>query len=79
MGAENLLVEIEDRELQLMGPEPPRRIARGEPECVAEEQEDVRRLGDGLPAGFENRHRERGARDAARGESREDRRHAAAL
>src|SRR5438132_5313853 len=57
VGVEDLDVEIEDRERKLMRPESPWLVPRRELQRAAEKQQDIRRLGDELPAGPENRGR----------------------
>src|SRR5712671_99802 len=79
MGVEDLRVEIEDGELQLMGPQPAWFIRRRETQSRAQEQQDIRRLRDELRAGLEDRRGKWRARDVSAFEYSQNCGHAAAL
>src|SRR5208282_240952 len=55
VGVMNLDNEICQRELQLMGPQSARHVARREVQAAAQEQQNVGGLSDQLPAGLEER------------------------
>jgi hypothetical protein len=71
--------EIGERELELVCPEPAGRVAWCETKARPEEEQDVGRLTDDLPAGFQKRRRERRPFDVLAFEMLRERRHAAAL
>ena len=79
MGVVDLDQEIGDRELQLVRPQPARRIARYEVEAWAEIEQDVRGLANQEPSGLEKRRRERRALDISSFEEPLHRRYAAAF
>src|SRR5258706_2997023 len=64
MGIVNLDDEIRERQLQLMGPQSSGRVLRGQVQPATQEQQNVGRLSDQLPAGLEERRREGRVLDA---------------
>jgi hypothetical protein len=78
MGVVDLDEEVGHGQLQLVGPQPPCRIARGQAQPPTEEEKDVRRLSDDLPAGAQERRRERRAFEVLVVQDPGHRRHAAA-
>ena len=79
VSVKGLEVEIEDGELQLMGPKPSRLIRRREFQALAEEEKNVRRLRDQPLPHLQDRRCEGRSRDAAGGEDLENRWHAPGL
>src|SRR5262245_28968994 len=73
VGVVNLLDEVRDGELQLMGPQPPRLVLGREAMARTEIEQDVRGLADQEPASLEERRRERRVFLALAVEQRHDR------